>query len=85
MIKHSSWGLTNRSSGELFLTESLKQNPNPNSVAAAIYEDSRVVQDHLDAPLMGSNMIQGPKTERRRRSAVIDSRCQFVQKITIDS
>ena len=42
-------------------------------MAAAVYEDSRVVQDPLDAPLMGSNMIQGPKTERRRRSAGSDS------------
>jgi hypothetical protein len=27
MIKLSSWGLTNRSNGELFLTDELKQNP----------------------------------------------------------
>jgi len=35
------------------------------------------VQDPLDAPLMGSNMIQGPKTEIRRHSAGTESGCQL--------
>ena len=34
-----------------------RMQPNPNGVAAAVYEDSRVVQDPLDVPLMGSHMI----------------------------
>ena len=33
---------------------------------------SRVVQDPLDAPLMGSNTIQGPKTERKDGVAAPD-------------
>ena len=47
------------------------------SKTQTVYEDSRVVQDPLDTPLMGSNTIQGPKTERRRRSAGSDSGCQL--------
>ena len=47
-------------------------------VAVAVYEDSRVV------PLMGSNTIQGPKTERRRRSAGTNSGHQFIRMIPVD-
>ena len=85
MIILTSWGLTNQSSGELFLTGYLKQNLNPNGVAAAVYEDSRVVQDPLDSPLMGSHTIQGPKTERQHRSAGTDSVCQISRMIPVDS
>jgi len=52
---------------------------------AAIYENSRIVQDPLDAPLMGSHTIQGPKTERQHRSAGTDSIRQLSQTIPVDS
>ena len=84
MINLTSWGLTNRSSGKLFLTEQLKQNPNPNGVAAAVYEDFRVVQDPLDAPLVASNTIQGPKIKRQRHSTETDSGCQIIRMIVVD-
>ena len=32
-----------------------KQNPNTNGAAAAVYKDPRVVQDPLNAPLIGLN------------------------------
>ena len=70
---------------KLFLIEYSKQNPKPNGVAAAIYEDYRVMQDPLDAPLMGSNTIQGPKTERRRRSVGIETGHQLSRTISVDS
>ena len=54
-------------------------------MAAAVYEDSRVVQEPLDAPLMDSNMIQGPKTERQHCSARTDSVCQLSRMIPVDS
>ena len=63
----------------------IKENPNPNKGAASANKLSRVMQDPLDAPLMGSNMIQGPKTERRRRSAGSDSGRQIVRMISVDS
>ena len=53
-------------------------------MVAAVYEDFRVMQDPLDAPLMGSNMIQGPKTKRQRHSIGTDSGCQIVQTIDVD-
>ena len=54
-------------------------------MAVAIYEDSRVMQDPLDSPLMGSHTIQGPKTERQHRSAMTDSVCQLSQTIPVES
>jgi len=40
------------------------QNPNPNEGVAATNKVSRVVQDPLDAPLMGPNTIHGPKDQK---------------------
>ena len=54
-------------------------------MVAAVYEDFRVMQDPLDAPLMGSNMIQGPKTKRRRRSAGTETGRQLPRIILVDS
>ena len=54
-------------------------------MAAAVYEDSRVVQDPLDAPLIGSNTIQGPKTERRCHSAGTEIGRQLPRTIFVDS
>ena len=37
-----------------------KQNSNPRDVVAAVNQDPRDVEDPLDMPLLGSNMINGP-------------------------
>ena len=52
---------------------------------AAANKVFRVVQDPLDMPLMGSNTIQGPKNERRRRCAGTDSGRQLSWTIPVDS
>jgi len=63
----------------------IKENPNPNKGAASANKLSRVMQDPLDAPLVGSNMIQSPKTERRRRSAGTESVRQLPRTIPVYS
>ena len=50
MIISRSWCLTNRWTAKLFLIEWSKQNTNPNGGAAAVYEDSRVVQNPWTRP-----------------------------------
>jgi hypothetical protein len=46
----------------------LKQNSNPNEGVAAANKVPKVMQDPLDVPLLGSNMIQGPKTKKQHRN-----------------
>jgi hypothetical protein len=63
----------------------LKQNPNPNEGVATANKVHKVMQDPLDTPLLGSNMIQGPKTKKQHRSTGTDSGCQFVRTVPVDS
>jgi hypothetical protein len=55
----------------------------PNKNVAATNKDSRVMQDPLDAPLMGSTKRHGLKTKRRCGSAgtnsgtCLDNSCRF--------
>jgi hypothetical protein len=62
----------------------LKQNPNPNEGVVAANKVPCVVQDPLDTPLLGSNMIQGPNTKKWRRSAWTDFRRQLARTISVD-
>ena len=41
------------------------QNPNPNNVAVAVNEESRVIEGPLDVPLLGSNTIHGPSAQKQ--------------------
>ena len=63
----------------------IKENPNPNKGVAAANKLPRGVQDPLGAPLMGSNTIQDPKTERRRRSAGIETERRIPRMIPVYS
>jgi hypothetical protein len=58
------------------------QSLNPNGVAATNYKGSREVGTHLDAPLLGSNMINGSKAKIQCHNTWTDSRnstyfCKF--------
>ena len=62
-----------------------KQNPNPNGVAATEYKEGRVVQDPLDAPLVGSTTIHGPKARYGGATLKTDSGRQLPRIIPDDS
>ena len=64
-MNHTNVGVSQTDNSDCSTTKNSKQNPNPNEGVVAAKKVPSVVQDPLDAPLMGPNMIHDPKTKRR--------------------